>query len=483
MEPGGGIGARLSTMEEKASEVSSSTCDRCANKCRIRDGTRFSQWLDDTTAHGIVHVFKAPTLPRRILWGVVFSIACMLLAAAVVERVYFYFTRTTATTISLETDLRAIPFPSVTVCNMNPMRLSYAHQNNLTELFTFLYSSLENSSRCSDLSAGIQPNKAMRDVLFEGRSMLDDFVVDCTFTGSDRSLFDCKKNLSLTLTSLGYCYSFNANATADVLTVSKSGARYGLSLILDIQQEEYLPVYGSAGVRVVAHERGTPPEPFDNGILIPPGEECLIGLRAQVYDDRSSVSQFIKTCIDNQLREDDQLSFFHGYNYSLPACRLQQEYEVVAERCGCLDIVNDKDAVTIQTLPDCTLSQACCVYNSYLTVNDRLCTEACYRKEYVSRISYSAFPSNTSTTRISEVFNVSSERIMNNVVALNIFFGDPHSRVLVTKDAFSFTSLLSNIGGQLGLFMGVSVITAIEFGWFTLDELLDLLKKWCKKRS
>ena len=124
MEPGGGIGARLSTMEEKASEVSSSTCDRCANKCRIRDGTRFSQWLDDTTAHGIVHVFKAPSLLRRFLWGIVFSIACILLAVTVVDRVRFYFSFTTATTISLETDLRAIPFPSVTVCNMNPMRLS-----------------------------------------------------------------------------------------------------------------------------------------------------------------------------------------------------------------------------------------------------------------------------------------------------------------------------------------------------------------------
>ena len=454
--------------------------------CRIRDGTRFSQWLDDTTAHGIVHVFKAPTLPRRILWGVVFSIACMLLAAAVVERVYFYFTRTTATTISLETDLRAIPFPSVTVCNLNPIRLSYAQQNNLTELFTFLYEPFEeNSSRCPNLLGKVDSqhaHKPIRDILYEGRNMLDDFVKHCYFIGSHRLFFDCKQNLSLTLTSYGYCYSFNIDTTAEELTVSNSGARYGLSLILDIQQEEYLPVFGSAGVTVSVQPRGNPPNPAERGIFLPPGEEGAIELRAQIFNDTSTVSQYYPKACRDVNDPDAELSFFRGYNYSLSACRLQQEYQVVADICSCLDVVFDKDAVTDQTLSYCTLSRVCCVYNSYFFVNDAKCIEACKRKDFVSHISYSAFPSNSSTTLLSEFFNVSSERIVDNVVSVNIFFGDPHTRVLITKDAFSFTSLLSNIGGELGLFMGASIITAIAFGWFTLDELLEFVKKtrWCE---
>ena len=453
------------------------------HKCRVRDGTRFSQWLDDTTAHGIVHVFKAPSLPRRILWGIVFSIACILLAAAVVDRIDFYFTRTTATTISLETDLRAIPFPSVTVCNLNPIRLSYAQQNNLTELFTFLYEPFEeSSSRCPSLIDSQHAHKPIRDILYEGRNMLDDFVKHCYFIGSHRLFFDCKQNLSLTLTSYGYCYSFNIDTTAEELTVSNSGARYGLSLILDIQQEEYLPVFGSAGVTVSVQPRGTPPNPVERGIFLPPGEEGAIELRAQIFDDSSTISKlYTQTCRDVNAR-DAQLDFFHGYNYSLSACRLQQEYQVVADYCSCLDVVFDEDAVTDQTLLYCNLSQVCCVYNSYFLVNDSKCNEACKRKDFASHISYSAFPSNTSTTRLSEFFNVSTERILSNVVSLNVFFGDPHTRVLITKDAFSFTSLLSNIGGELGLFMGASIITAIGFGWFTLDELLEFVKKtrWCK---
>ena len=111
------------------------------------------------------------------------------------------------------------------------------------------------------------------------------------FFGSDRSLFDCKQNLSLTLTNLGYCYSFNVNTSAEELTVSNSGARYGLHLILDIQQEEYLPMFGSAGVKVTIQPRGVIPDPDERGIFVPLGEEAQIELRRMVIQLRTQAQE------------------------------------------------------------------------------------------------------------------------------------------------------------------------------------------------
>ena len=445
--------------------------------CRVPEGSRFSQWLDNTTIHGIKHVFKAPSLARCITWGTIFSVALVLLLVAAADRIRFFFEFPTATKISLKTDVTAIVFPSVTVCNLNPIRWSYTEDNNLTSLFTFLYDPLVTSNNgCDQLvaDAGNASSQPLRKVLYEGRSLLDNFVLECSFSGSDRSLFDCKQNLSLTLTNLGYCYSFNVNTSAEELTVSNSGAQYGLHLILDIQQEEYLPMFGSAGVKVTIQPRGVIPEPDERGILIPPGEEAQIELRRMVIKDTSTR----RRCMN----KDTKLKFYDGYDYSLSTCRLEIGHEIVANYCQCLDIVDDTDSVSNQynTLPDCTVADSCCVFASYFDVNETKCTESCNYTDYKITTSYSQFPSDVSAGRVvASEMGISPKRIQSNLVSVVIFFGDPYARIVVTQDAFTFINLLSNIGGELGLFMGVSVISLIGLGILMADEVLDALK-YCR---
>lgn len=60
-------------------------------------------------------------------------------------------------------------------------------------------------------------------------------------------------------TRMGLCYTFNSGANgAELLTTPQSGAGNGLEVMLDVQQDEYLPVWKDTGMRgrIAVHSPG-----------------------------------------------------------------------------------------------------------------------------------------------------------------------------------------------------------------------------------
>lgn len=57
-------------------------------------------------------------------------------------------------------------------------------------------------------------------------------------------------SLSQIYTRYGKCYTFNSGLDGNpLLTTLKGGTGNGLEIMLDIQQDEYLPVWGETGQR------------------------------------------------------------------------------------------------------------------------------------------------------------------------------------------------------------------------------------------
>ena len=59
------------------------------------------------------------------------------------------------------------------------------------------------------------------------------------------------------------------------------------------------------------------------------------------------------------------------------------------------------------------------------------------------------------------------------MLSLNIYFKSQNTEIEETVNAYSATALLSSIGGLLGLFLGMSVISMLEFVAWLLDEFKD----------
>jgi hypothetical protein len=76
----------------------------------------------------------------------------------------------------------------------------------------------------------------------------------------------------------GNCYTFNYNKSADVKN-SRAGPMYGLRLLLDVHQKEYLPYVEAAGVRLVVHDQQDEPFPDTFGYSGPVGFVSSFGLK------------------------------------------------------------------------------------------------------------------------------------------------------------------------------------------------------------
>ncbi|KAL7882254.1 hypothetical protein AOLI_G00091030 [Acnodon oligacanthus] len=108
----------------------------------------------------------------------------------------------------------------------------------------------------------------------------------------------------------------------------------GLEIMLDIQQDEYLPIWREtnetsleAGIRVQIHSQDEPPYIHQLGFGVSPGFQTFVSCQEQrlTYlpqpwgNCRSSTEQIIP-----------------GYDtYSISACRLHCETRVVLQECHC----------------------------------------------------------------------------------------------------------------------------------------------------
>ena len=60
---------------------------------------------------------------------------------------------------------------------------------------------------------------------------------------------------------------------------------------------------------------------------------------------------------------------------------------------------------------------------------------------------------------------------------VNVFFGNAHSTKYIKKNRMSGFGFLSQVGGSVGLAMGISMISVVElFYWFTIRLFKDVKK-------
>ena len=435
-----------------------------------------SKWLDATSINGIVHVFKSKSLIRRLIWALIFLLAAAYCIYNIADRGSYFDSRPSATTVSVTTN-QSLAFPAVTICNFNPVDRVIAEPLGLTDLLQFYYDPytyiitrssdfVEFDEFCQGLvNRSSAASMLLRDLYTVGAITIEESNLLCNFDVS----FCHDKDFTPVMTNLGLCYSINANETK--FYAQSTGARSGLRMLYDIRQSNrYIASFdGTAGVKVAIHSEDTLPEPDELGIAIQPGKSAYISVTAHKIDDQTG---------NGCGNPSKALTYFPNYNYSVSLCHANIIADNIVKNCSCLSPVS---TLTGSNIRDCTVADLCCIWQTlYLSRTDfSSCIPSCQRTVYSTSVSYGQFPDDMATRFLQQGLNVTQELITSDLLKIHIYYEELSVTNVVTSFSYTFTALLSDIGGQLGLFLGASVITMLEIGLLLFDILKSIVKPLC----
>ncbi|XP_072571589.1 acid-sensing ion channel 1B isoform X2 [Paramormyrops kingsleyae] len=425
--------------------------------------------------HGTNHIFVEGKKfgIRQGLWALVFLLSVSVFIVQVVDRV-MYFLQYDRITMLDEREAKELVFPAITFCNYNTFRRSQISYSDL--LFMGQLLGYEDSMAPGIPLAPEPERKGARFSLDEffnrTRHRIEDMLLDCRFRGRKCGTEQFRE----IFTRYGKCYTFNSGLDGrPLLITTKGGTGNGLEIMLDIQQDEYLPVWGEtdetsfeAGIKVQIHSQDEPPFIDQLGFGVAPGFQTFVSCQEQRL---TFLPPPWGDCKSSAMDSD----FFS--TYSITACRIDCETRYLVENCNCrmVHMPGDAPYCTPEQYKDCADPAL-----DFLVERDNdycVCDTPCSLTRYGKELSFVKIPSKASAKYLAKKFNKSEQYISDNILVLDIFFEALNYETIEQKKAYELAGLLGDIGGQMGLFIGASILTILEL----FDYLYEVIKyKVCR---
>ncbi|XP_025026713.1 acid-sensing ion channel 4 isoform X3 [Python bivittatus] len=378
----------------------------------------------------------------------------------------FYLEHPHVTTLDEEATQKMV-FPAVTICNINRFRHSALTDADIFHLanMTGLPPKDRDGHKASDL---LYPDPDMADIVNRTGHQLDDMLKNCSFSGENCSA----ENFTVVYTRYGKCYTFNGDRNKPRVT-RQSGMGNGLEIMLDIQQEEYLPIWREtnetsfeAGIRVQIHSQDEPPYIHQLGFGVSPGFQTFVSCQEQRL---TYLPQPWGSCRASVKEE----QILPGYeSYSIAACRLLCEKEAVVQNCQCRMVHMPGN----ETICSPNVYIECADHTLDTAIEDSqercICPTPCNLTRYGKEISMVRIPNKGSARYLARKYNRNETYIRENFLVLDIFFEALNYEAIEQKKAYNLAGLLGDIGGQMGLFIGASVLTVLEI----LDYICEVIR-------
>ncbi|XP_066300720.1 uncharacterized protein [Branchiostoma lanceolatum] len=348
-------------------------------------------------------------------------------------------------------------FCPVEMCDVGCIDSGLATVANDDDWFGFIQ-----NSQTDDFSDITDISTASKDEIAEIGHQKEDFILQCTFDKKKCSLDDFKVSQN---SKYGNCFTFNHDPD-NVLETTKVGAGYGLKLTLNVGSKEYIGIFGQdPGVKVTVHTPGSTPLPEVDALSAEPGKSTFIGLKRRVVNRQPHPYGNCSLSTENSL--------LYGGLYTYETCKRSCLQKALIEECGCSDellAINSTICSTLNETQECCRQRVRKEHDSNKLVCP--CFQPCYEESHDVWVSSSSWPSDAYSAYVLEKIHTRSrsknlptniDSIRKNLVRLHLYYQDLNYQEIMDIPSFTIEALLSSIGGLLGLYIGLSLITLCEF--------------------
>ena len=443
---------------------------------------------------GLPNIFRTKLIGFQIMWLVVLAFSSSFCVYLLANSFLEYFQFKVTTNYRLLSELKSI-FPTVTLCNMNPMNTEYYMQllaeANLTSVnatsapyYTFL--ALEEwHKRTTGEYFTLEERLQM--------SNLEEMLISCTF-----------QNIACNASSFTYlfhpkylnCYQFNSGKDESGEEVHLQQATIdgtGNSLVFELYAgvpNEMAELTSQRGFYIFINNNTAYPFNFSPAPLsVTPG----FGMTSNVV--RSFYNQFNQwpyQYSDCTVSEEDELikpladtSLFElvkeaEFAYSRDTCILFCYQRLNAPRCNCTNYwiswrVPGYDYCMSEEQQKCADTFYEDVFNEGTYVNDMCidkCPLECHKQSFDNFLSYYLYPEPAYVTQklqnnehlVKYFANETdfNKNLASSVVQFSIFYDSLSYTNVEEEPKITWDSLMGTLGGHLHIFLGMSLLSFIE---------------------
>lgn len=338
---------------------------------------------------------------------------------------------------------------------------------------------------------------------------LEDLLLSCEYSGYSCNASDFEHFYN---NVHGNCFIFNSGwGNVTVENSHKPGPQYGLTLVLNVEQDDYIgDLAESAGVRIVVHSQDKMPFPEDEGVSVSPGQLTSLGLSMVKLERKGGR---FGDCIDSKNLNEDKNVYEEHFNvkYSTTACYKTCLQTWIIKRCQCADpqipitgkaldeawsawpSLNKTVCNTVnETISNCKASVETDYSSGSLSCT---CPNQCSESTFKTTVSSNMWPSdkhkvdlyknlkelNNSAKKI--IDDSDNTKVTRNFLKVTVFYKEFNFESIIESEKYSFIQFISDIGGVLGLYLGCSLLTVLEFIELILDLMIILCAKACSRQT
>ncbi|XP_015594704.1 sodium channel protein Nach [Cephus cinctus] len=481
---------------------------------------------------------------ERYIWALIHVIAIMSTIYVIIDTTVDFADTSPVTSVeSYNYPVQDVEFPGISVCAIN--KISYAAAWDFaTELEQIPSTRAMNLTRNDIMKMlpvlgrlyqfDIEPqeekiSRKLHHLLQAAYKIYDvnlimsklapkcrNIMTHCFWSGKEQFYEDI---IFLRKTQDGYCCTFNYVRVTDYFGKTKNqhqfdssavhpqviGSSFGLTILLNPELDDYY--YQTSFMKgfkiLVSKPKDYPDRPSGSltEIIISPRTEVWLNLEATTLYAVKSIRNY-KPQKRKCLFENEEVSEFGGY-YSYSDCFIYCRVKEMAELCECIAFFYPIP-ISLASTKICNLENLECLqkhrkkwwnvvplrmsYNISKIFNETEnglnenylkcdCLPSCEDLTY--HVKSTQAPLHSSSIRMGRNINISIKDHM----ILHIFFNKPGLTRLRQDVLVYWYELMSNYGGICGFFLGVSLISVIEFLYFFSVRLFDSKWKNAKKQE